>query len=260
MVRKLTVEFGAQLSWSWVMGGLEREYTDRDRAPLAFHWLDVAEEGGMPVDPRLWKEGPIGSTYPACMAVKAAAEQASDGGAAYLRTIREGLMCFRRKLDTTEALVEEARRTGLDVERFRIDLQSHATVEAFGADLELVREIPDAAREEEGAVTVGRDGRERLTFPSIAFTGEDGVDHWVFGHQPYERHRQAAAAAGAQPSGDGAPGILEALDRFDRMATREIAEVCELPGPRAPAELWSLALEWRLRPVPVLGDYLWEPT
>ena len=34
----------------------------------------------MPVDPRLWAEGPIRSTYPACMAVKAAAEQGAAAG------------------------------------------------------------------------------------------------------------------------------------------------------------------------------------
>ena len=87
----------------------------------------------MPVDPRLWSEGPIRSTYPACMAVKAAAEQGADAAARYLRALREGLMCFRRKLDAPEALVEEARAAGLDVARFRIDLGSNAIVEAFGA-------------------------------------------------------------------------------------------------------------------------------
>ena len=112
---------------------------------LLKHWLDVADEGGMPLDPRLWAEGPIKSTYPSCMAVKAAAEQAEDGGYGYLRALREGLMCFRRKLDTTEALVEEARRAGLDVERFRVDLASNATLEAFGNDLEEVRSPPPDA-------------------------------------------------------------------------------------------------------------------
>ena len=90
----------------------------------------------MPIDPRLWTEGPIRSTYPACMAVKAAAEQGADAAARYLRALREGLMCMRRKLDAPEALVEEARAAGLDVQRFRIDLGSHAIVEAFGADLD----------------------------------------------------------------------------------------------------------------------------
>ena len=70
------------------------------------------------------------------MAVKAAAEQAPDGGYRYLRRLREGIMCERRRLDHAEPLVEEARAAGLDVERFRIDLRSHAITEAFAADLE----------------------------------------------------------------------------------------------------------------------------
>jgi hypothetical protein len=41
--------------------------------------------------------------------------------------------------------------------------------------------------------------------------------------------------------------VEEALRTYGRMATPEVAEVCDLPGPRAPAELWRLALEWRAR-------------
>ena len=94
----------------------------------------------MPVDPRVWKRRRLRSTYPACIAVKAAAEQGHRRGRRYLRVLREGFMCHGRKLDGPEALVDEARRAGLDAERFRIDLESNAILEAFGADLEETRE------------------------------------------------------------------------------------------------------------------------
>jgi hypothetical protein len=170
------------------------------------------------------------------MAVKAAADQAPDAGHRYLRGLREGLMCFRRKLDTTEALVEEARRARLDVGRFRADLGSSATVEAFGRDLEETRAAG-------------------IALPAIAL----GTEAAVSGPVPYEELRAAAVAAGAQPSGEPAPSVEEALRRFGTMATAEVAEVCGLPGPRAPAELWRLATEWRVRPVRVLTGELWEP-
>ena len=69
-LRKLMVEFGDTLAWTYVMGGLARDYTrdyeDREAGiggAQAFtragrHWLDVAADGGMPIDPRLWTEGP----------------------------------------------------------------------------------------------------------------------------------------------------------------------------------------------------------
>jgi putative protein-disulfide isomerase len=232
-IRRLMVEFGDGLSWTYVMGGLARNFAeDGDKqgvySRLISHWLDVADVGGMPLDPRLWTEGPITSSYPGCMAVKAAAEQADPYR--YLRSLREGLFCFRRKLDTTEALVEAARAAGLDVERFRVDLASNAIVEIFGNDLE------------------ERRSRE-FELPTLVIGDEP-----VAGFQPYEAYRDAVAAAAADP-----PDVLSALRRFGRMATREVEQVCDLPGPRASAELWRLALEWKARPVRVLTGELWEP-
>ncbi len=257
-VRKLMVEFGEELALTWVMGGLARDYASARGGPpaLVSHWLDVADRGRMPLDPRLWTEGPLGSTYPACMAVKAAQEQAADGGDAYLRAVREGIMCFRRKLDTTEALVEEARRVGLDVERFRIDLASNAIVEAFGADLEEARSVPAEAAAEGQSKSTG--SAERLTFPSVTFVGDDGSGHGVFGYSPYEDYRAAAEAAGARPASGAAPGVLEAVRRFGRLATAEVEAVCDLATPPAAAELWRLAADWKVRPVRVLTGYLWE--
>jgi hypothetical protein len=218
--------------------------------------MEVAAEGGMPLDPRLWTEGPLKSTYPACMAVKAAAEQADDGAYSYLRHLREGILCFRRKLDTTEALVEEARGAKLNVERFRIDLDSHAIVEAFGEDLEETRTIPDDARSSGGITTVR--GKERLAFPSAVFVGEDGSRHGVYGLRPYADYAAAAEAAGGTRSGES-PSIAEALRRFGRMATREIEVVCGVPGPLARAELWRMSTAWEVKPTRVLTGWLWEP-
>jgi hypothetical protein len=253
-------EFGESLSFTWIMGGLARDYTSRRGVYdwLLGHWLEVAAETRMPIDPLLWKEGPIGSTYPACMAVKAAQEQAGDGGYGYLRTVREGLLCFRRKLDTTESLVEAARTAGLNVERFRIDLGSHAIVEAFGEDLEATRSVPEDVRTAGKAVDAHGSG-DRLPFPSAVFSGDDGVDHGAYGAAGYDELRAAAIAAGAEPvAGAERPGVQEALRRFGRMATREVEEVCGLPEPRAQAELWRLAAEWEVKPLRVLTGWLWE--
>lgn len=259
VVRRLTCEFGESLSFTWVMGGLARDYTARrDVYPwLLGHWLEVAAETRMPIDPLLWDEAPIASTYPACMAVKAAQEQGAHGGYRYLRTVREGLLCFRRKLDTTEALVEAAREAGLDVARFRIDLQSHAIVEAFGADLEATRAVPEEVRAAGKAVDAHGSG-DRLPFPSAVFVGEDGTERGVYGAASYDELRDAAEAVGAVKEGEERLPVADALRRFGRMATREIEEVCRLPEPRAYAELWRLAAEFEVQPIRVVTGWLWE--
>jgi predicted DsbA family dithiol-disulfide isomerase len=256
-LRSLLVEFGGDVQITYVMGGLAREYSG-DLSWVVIEWLDAADRSGMPLDPRVWHEAPLRSSYPACMAVKAAAEQGADAAGRYLRALREGILCRRRRLDTTEALVEEARGAGLDTQRFRIDLESHAIVEAFGADLEETRTVPDAARERGLAREGGRDTKgERLALPAIRFAGEAG-DEWRGGDHPYEEWRTAAIASGARPSGEPRPDVLGALKRFGRMATTEVEDVCDLPGPRASAELWRLATEWRVKPERVLTGMLWE--
>jgi putative protein-disulfide isomerase len=230
------VEFGDEVPITYVMGGLAREIDPPYEARM-LDWLEHADRSAMPVDPRLWYEGPIRSTYPACMAVKAAAEQGAEAAARYLRALREGLMCFRRKLDVSEALIEEARGAGLDAARFRVDLGSHAIVEAFGADLDEARALDP----------------ERFTLPSFEIGSQV-----LFGAQGYQALREAALAEGALPPGGPAPDVPAALTRFRRMASVEVEAVCGLAVPPANAELWRLAAEWRVKPVRVLTGLLWE--
>lgn len=268
-LRRLMWEFGDALRFSWVMGGLARSYGPAYRdsesgigfgrdpfADLMGLWLDRAAGSGMPVDARLWSANPIASTYPACQAVKAAAEQGSQAAYRYLRRLREGLMTERRKLDHTEALIGEAGAARLDVERFRIDLASNAITEAFAADLDEVRN-PSAEARAAGKVSE-TEGRERISFPSAVFRGEDGTERAVYGTRPYDAYRDAALEAGAQPTRAEPAEPLEAVGAFGRCATRELEELAGRPRPVLEAELWSLARDWRLRPVGVLGGTFWE--
>ena len=208
-LRRIEAEFGDEVRITYVMGGLSREFTD----PLGElrRWLDVAAEG-MPVDARMWLDAPPKSSYPACLAVKAAAEQGLDGP--YLRRAREAFATEQRRLDNPDALAAVAQDVpGMNVDRFKIDLQSNAIVERFAADLDHARQGGWPRFEVEGAET--------------------------------GKPREAVIAAGA--TARPLPSPEQALGAFPRMATPEVAEVCDLPGPRAPAELWRLALEWRAR-------------
>jgi predicted DsbA family dithiol-disulfide isomerase len=268
-LRKLRHELGEGLGITYVMCGMAREFGDP--IPLVADMLEAADRSGMPVDPRLWLTVAPRSSYPACIAVKAAAEQGDPGR--YLRRLREGLQCRRRKLDTTDALLETARSVpGLDLDKLRLALGSHAVLEAFGADLDRAGAVP-AEHHSPGT------GRVRL--PSLEFMGDDGAVHGVYGFCDYGALRAGAVAAGAQPAGAGGgsgssrggsglhgppsgsdtpapPSVEDALRRFGSMATAEVASVCDLPGPRAPAELWRLALEWRVRPERLGSGELWS--
>jgi putative protein-disulfide isomerase len=219
--RRLEAEFGAEVSITYVMSGLARQF-DRPVEQLRA-WLEAAARTGMPVDPRMWLDAPPRSSYPACLAVKAAAEQRLDGP--YLRRLREAFAVDGRRADNPDALVALAAEVeGVDVDRFRVDLGSNAIVEAFGADLDRARTGAAPRWEVEGEAT----------------------------GDPLAAVRATGASPGPLPS------VEEALRRFGRMAAAEVAAVCDLPGPRAPAELWRLALEWRARPDAPLSPRLWS--
>jgi predicted DsbA family dithiol-disulfide isomerase len=222
-LRRLQVEFGRHVSIHPIMGGLAPQFED-PQAQVA-EWLEACDRSGMPFDPRLWLEAPPSGSHPGCLAVIAAGDQGPALQAAYLRRLREGLMCGRRKLDTLEALVAEAHAVpGLDAARLRRDLGSSATVERFGEQLEAARAIGGAA-----------------ALPTIAFR-----ERVVRGFASYDEWRAAALAAGAEPLEEPPPSIEQALRRFGTLATAEVAAACALPGPRARAELWQLALEWKV--------------
>jgi predicted DsbA family dithiol-disulfide isomerase len=240
-LRRLGAEFGDEVAIANVMGGLAREFGAPER--IVATWLDAAERSGMPVDPRLWLQSPPASSHPACLAVIAAAEQGDAPAGVYLRRLREGFAFRRRKLDGVEALVAEARGIpGLDPERLRIALQSSAILERLGEQIERARAGASA-------------------LPTLVFHGADGSDRAVGGFAPYEEVAAAARSAGAQGGwpafGGSPPGIEEALRRMGALASAEVAAVCDLPGPRACAELWQLAMAWRVRPERHLSDWLW---
>ena len=213
----------------------------------------------MPCDPRIWKENPLASTYPACQAAKAAAEQGPQASYRYLRTLREGIMFERRKLDHADALIDAAGRSGIDRPRFEVDLRSHAITEAFGTDLDEVRSPPEEAREA-GAIHRSSKGGERISFPSALFIGEDGSRHGAWGNDSVdvEKMRETAQAAGAKAVNRGALEPLDAIKRFGRCATKELEVLAGRPRPVVEAELWALASDWKLKPVPALTGTIWE--
>jgi predicted DsbA family dithiol-disulfide isomerase len=237
--RRLEREFAGSVSITYVMGGLAREF-DRPLEDLR-RWLEAAAASSMPIDPRLWLDAPPRGSYPACIAVCAAAEQ--DLGGAYLRRAREAMAFEGRRLDHADPLTELARDVpGLDVEHFKIDLSSNAMVEAFGADLDRTRSGESVLPRLE-AVGSGEESPTVVTGPDLL-----DPDAWT----------RAAVAAGARPVGEAPPGVESALRAHGRLATPEVAAVCGLPGPRAAAELWRLAGEWRVRPERHLSGETWS--
>ena len=228
-MRRLEVEFSEQVQITYVMAGMAREIDGPQKLAST---LDVIAQTGQPADPRIWLEHPPRSSYPSCLAVKAASEQRLD--AAFLRRLREGAFLRRERVDNAEAFLVAGRDVeGLNLDRFDIDMRSNAIVELFGAD------------RERSLAACGDDHRPALP----AFAVDDGE---VVG---IDALRDAVIAAGAKAG--PLPGPLEALQRFGSATTAELAAAAGVPPARARVELWRAAGEFTVRPVDFAFGELW---
>ncbi len=174
---RLREVFRDQLQVRYVMGGLVKDMSDfydahnsiRATAQVAPHWRMVSDRSGQPIDERLMEDitDAHWSTWPACVAVKAADLQGSETGERYLRRLRRAALTERQDVSVREVQLSLARSvTGLDATRLEMDLDGDEAAKAFSADLRLGREC-------------GVSGFPTLLFkhPSSASApeGEDGI-------------------------------------------------------------------------------------
>jgi len=183
------------------------------------------------------------STWPACLAAKAADLQGRDAGRRYLRRLREGWAVEGRGIhrrDVQEALAGEA---GLDVDAFRRALEDGSAAQAFRADREECQE------------------RGITGFPTFEIRLGDQAAR-IEGWQPWETFDEALRKL--DPSlrprrvEAGHTVIMDFIRRYGRCATREVAAV--LGGTDDDAEILLEDLEGRgeVARRPVGGGLLWE--
>lgn len=131
ILRKLEEVYGDQLIISYVMGGLVedmRKFSDPGAGiggelwykQVADHWLEASDRHKMPVDEQIYYDvkDDVFSTYPACIAFKAAQFQGEENGNRYLRRLREAGAAERLVIQDTEVQADLAEGIGLDRDKF----------------------------------------------------------------------------------------------------------------------------------------------
>ena len=150
------------------------------------------------------------STWPACVAVKAAELQGRDPGRRYLRRLREAVLVEGRAIHRRSVQLEAASEAGLGVDGFARALDDGSADRAFHRDLDECR-----SRNVTGFPTF----ECRLGLVSLR------VDGW----QPWEVFEDALRKLdpGLRPRRLGATEVvvLDILRRYPRCATREVAAV-----------------------------------
>ncbi len=217
--RRLRYELGTQIAWTYCMSGMIadwQQYSDplndvSRPVQMGPQWYQVRTLSGMPLNEHIWFTDPPASSYPACLAVKAAERQGSDAGEVYLRRLREAVMIHGRNIARWEVLRSVAEEVPLlDAERFHADLNDDSTNHAFREDLKDVR------------------WREIGRFPSLILRGVNDRAILIVGYRPYSVlldavHALAPDAHPQRPIDDP----VAYVKHWGRLTTREVAEITD---------------------------------
>lgn len=146
--RRFLYVLGDQVNYRYRMAGLIpgwNEFHDRENSisrPLQMGpmWMHAAAVSGMPIVHQLWATDPPLSSYPACIAVKAAEMQSSAISELYLRLLREAVMQRGINISKKNALTDVAKRleklhAEFDIHRWETDRNNDNAMNAFRDDL-----------------------------------------------------------------------------------------------------------------------------
>lgn len=116
--------------WSYNSGGISKP------SDVASHWDEVSVYYDMPIDGDIWLEDPLPSSYPSCIAYKAAQLQDKKKSYLFLRKIKEMVFLEKKNITKRENLSDAAKYAWLDLIQFEEDYQYNAKT-SFLHDLEV---------------------------------------------------------------------------------------------------------------------------
>ncbi|MER2999205.1 DsbA family protein [Pontibacter populi] len=151
--RRLRFEYRGKIKWRYCMGGLIANWNSFNdpmnsiSRPLQMGplWMEAKYISGMPIQDRVWYDNPPASSYPACIAVKAAELQSPIASENYLRRVREAVMLHGKNISERDVLLQVAGELAeelpdlLDVSAFERELGGEEARQAFKQDLMQVR-------------------------------------------------------------------------------------------------------------------------
>jgi predicted DsbA family dithiol-disulfide isomerase len=237
--------YGDQLEWRprmVVLAETPEEYLEKgfDTERQASSFKRLSSEYGMPMDTR---ERPrMAATAPACRAVVAARLHAPALERALLRRLR--LRQFMGGLlDDQATIAAAADDAGVDVDALSAWMADEAVAAALAEDKTAARTPTDAALAQSHKLA-SWEGGMRYTCPSYEIT-RDGASLSVPGFQPWAAYEVALANVAPGLTRRDAPDDVASVLEWagTPLASREVAEVCELSVPDAREALGRVAVE-----------------
>lgn len=242
--RKLMSHYGEQIDMRHIYGGLLPGWDGfedsgagiRKPADVAPHWAEVAEYYGQPINPNVWLDDPLSSSYPPSVAahtVRMIAPQLED---AFLRRIRQALFLEARNIARTDVLTACALEVGVDAQQFAALFGANVGQAGFERDLRDVRRLPVAG------------------FPTVIFVDQDGDARVLRGTQSFEALERALLKLADIPKSERQPTVEEALASYGSGTTKEFAALLNLSLVETEAALEAAGA----RREPLANSALWR--
>lgn len=220
--RRLRYEYNDVLNWRYVVGGMLVDWSSYNDpvnsvskpAQMGSIWQEAKYLSGMPVNERIWWENPPRSSYPACLAVKAASLQGAEAEDSYLRKAREAVMVFMLDISEREVLLNLARQVAedepglLDYVKFRKDLAAKYTLDLLKKDLRKVK-IQGISR-----------------YPSLLLKSDDNT-LVITGYRPYKALENAIRQLLPDAEPKRKIKLSDYKKHWTSLTDREIAEVAK---------------------------------
>lgn len=205
----------------------------------------ISRDHGMPIDTSLRER--MSATAPACRAVVAVRLNAPEAEAPLLRALRVRNFAGEA-LEDESTRAGAARDVGLDPAALEAWMATPEVERALDEDRAAARDPTAAALAQDHKLAPAGEGR-RYTCPSYEIVRlADGMQLDVPGFQPYGAYEVALANLAADARLREPPGsVRELLEWADEpLATREVAEVCEIAHDEARQRLGRVASERHL--------------
>lgn len=178
-LRKLKLEYGDYFEIDYRMGGLLPDWSYNSGgiskpSDVAHHWDEASLHYEMPIDGDVWLEDPLDSSYPSCIAMKAAQMQNKEKAIHFMRILREKLYLEKKNIAKWKNIEEAAKLANLDIEKLKADYDD--AEELFQADLDYGKKL-------------GVRG-----FPTFFFADKNDNRFVVYGSKSYDAYENALLA------------------------------------------------------------------
>lgn len=231
-LRKLKLEYGDYFEMDYRMGGLLPDWSYNSGgiskpSDVAKHWDEASLHYQMPIDGDVWIEDPLDSSYPSCIAMKAA--QIQSKAVKFMRVLREKLYLEKKNIAKWDNIAEAAKIANLDVEKLKTDSEGDAK-KLFQNDLDLAKKL-------------GVRG-----FPTLFFTDESQNQLTVYGSKPYASYENALLALFPEAKKKKIPNEnpLSLFEIYPTLAPKEYAVILDLPYSEAKIILEELYAKGKL--------------